>query len=82
MAIFYCLLISIMNITCHATLRLYAVSQELLHSKGIDLVCNGLDTVASIQINEFIVGNANNMHRKYIYNIKEFLKVSTWYLDY
>lgn len=71
-----------MNTIHHVTLKFYTVSKELLHSKGIDLVCNGLDTVASIQINGFIVGKANNMHRKYIYNIKAFLKVSFGYLDY
>ncbi|MHB8063875.1 MAG: glycosyl hydrolase 2 galactose-binding domain-containing protein, partial [Ruminiclostridium sp.] len=49
--------------------RTFSVSQELLSSDLVLLRCEGLDTIASIKINGNLVGNADNMHRTWEFDI-------------
>lgn len=41
----------------------FNVSQEMLGRRRVDLVLDGVDTVAEVYINEKLVGNLNNAHR-------------------
>lgn len=52
-----------------------AVSNELLSKAHIVLLCEGLDTVADVYVNGNLVGQSVNMFVRYIYNIKEALRV-------
>ena len=49
----------------------------LLEEETIELVCEGLDTVASGSINNAAVGTATNMFVRYVFNVKSALKVSS-----
>ena len=40
----------------------------------INLVCDGIDTIADIFINEKLVAKTRNMHRGYRFDVKEYLK--------
>ena len=40
-----------------------------------DLVCSGLDTVASISLNDHTVGEARNMHRTHRFDVTEVLRL-------
>lgn len=50
-------------------------SSELLSKTSIVLVCEGLDTIAKVFINNNLVGQGENMFVRYIYNIKGALTV-------
>ncbi|MEV6607994.1 glycoside hydrolase family 2 protein [Kutzneria sp. NPDC051319] len=41
----------------------------------VDLVCEGLDTIATIELNGTIVGETHNMHRTYRFEVRELLRV-------
>ncbi|EFA86808.1 beta-mannosidase-like protein [Heterostelium album PN500] len=43
----------------------------------IDLVCESIDTIATIIINERVVANVENQFRLYRFNVSSFLKVGT-----
>lgn len=47
-----------------------AATNELLGKVNIVLLCEGLDTVAKVFINDNLVGQSENMFVRYIYNIK------------
>lgn len=53
------------------------VSSELWSKARIVLICEGLDTVSKIYINNNLVGESENMFVRYIYNIKGALQVFT-----
>jgi beta-mannosidase len=55
--------------------RDFTVSADLLEKSKIVLVCNGLDTIADVFINEILVGSSRNMFVRYIYDIKSAVKV-------
>jgi beta-mannosidase len=40
----------------------------------VDLVCNGLDTVARIELNDALVGTTQNMHRSYRFEVGQHLR--------
>ncbi|GIH06260.1 beta-mannosidase [Rhizocola hellebori] len=46
-------------------------------SDFVDLECDGLDTLASIELNGVGVGQTANMHRRYRFAVKELLQVGT-----
>ena len=52
-----------------------AVGALLLQNSTILLVCDGLDTIATVTVNGVVVGKSENMFLRYIYNIKSALKV-------
>ena len=52
----------------------FPVSQKLLDMDAVLLRCEGLDTLAEISINGRAVAKADNMHRMWEFDVKEFLK--------
>ena len=54
--------------------RTFSVDGALLESDAVLLRCEGLDTVASVYINGKHVGDANNMHRTWEFDVKDILQ--------
>ena len=54
--------------------RTCSVPEDLFDCSELLLRCEGLDTVAEIRINGVTVGRADNMHRTWEYDVREFLK--------
>ncbi len=54
--------------------RIFEVSDELLSKPHIKLTCHGLDTLATVWINDQQVGQADNMFRKWQFDVKLHLK--------
>lgn len=52
----------------------FATEAELLRQECVWLVCDGLDTLASVSLNGRPLGQANNMFRQYRWEIKSLLK--------
>ena len=55
--------------------RDFKVEEELSRCDVINLLCEGLDTLATVYVNGFEVLKANNMHRTYEINIKKWIKL-------
>lgn len=55
--------------------RNFVLDSELLRYDVINLLCKGLDTLATVLINNTEILNTNNMYRTYEINIKQWLKV-------
>ena len=53
--------------------RRFSVDEALLRQDAVLLRCEGLDTVATICINGQQVGYADNMHRTWEFDVKDFL---------
>lgn len=53
--------------------RSFYVEEALLSSDAVLLHCDGLDTIATILINDQPAGTANNMHRIWEFDIKKLL---------
>jgi beta-mannosidase len=56
-------------------MRTFLVSDEFFKNEYIELICDGIDTDAQIFINDVKVAYTNNMHRKWVFDIIEFLKI-------
>ncbi|MGV8026486.1 MAG: glycoside hydrolase family 2 protein [Anaerolineaceae bacterium] len=54
--------------------RQITVEPELMQQSHIWLVCDGLDTLATVNLNETELGRTNNMFRQYRWDVKSFLK--------
>ncbi|XP_046381203.2 beta-mannosidase-like isoform X2 [Haliotis rufescens] len=54
--------------------RAFEISSEVLTSGSIRLVCDGLDTISTVYINDQKVGISENMFVQYIYDIKKVAK--------
>ena len=54
---------------------MFVVSSSFLSKQAAVLVCDGLDTIANVYINDQLVGTSENMFVRYIYNVKSALKV-------
>ncbi|XP_013386685.1 beta-mannosidase isoform X2 [Lingula anatina] len=54
--------------------RTFTVTSPMLKASSIKLVCDGLDTVASVYVNNQKVGESINMFVKYKFDIKHTLK--------
>ncbi|XP_076456122.1 LOW QUALITY PROTEIN: beta-mannosidase-like [Babylonia areolata] len=57
--------------------RYFDLSSALVQSSSIRLVAEGVDTVATLFINDQHVGQTNNMFVRYTWDIKTFVKVGT-----
>jgi len=55
--------------------RSFNLTQEELDSQYLQLVCEGLDTLAHLELNGQRLATTNNMHRQYSWYVKPFLKV-------
>ncbi len=54
--------------------RSFRVEEAFLKSQNIDLVCEGLDTVAELTLNGIALGNADNMHVTWRFACKDALR--------
>lgn len=61
----------------YAYQRTFEISDEIIKSDMVYLLCKGLDTLCDIYINDTFVSSTNNMHRTYEFDIKEFLHKGT-----
>src|SRR5574341_280323 len=52
----------------------FTAAPELLHQPHIGLVCDGLDTLATVSLNGHELGRAANMFRQYRWDVKPLLK--------
>eukprot|EP01129_Flabellula_baltica_P008646 TRINITY_DN3459_c0_g1_i1.p1 TRINITY_DN3459_c0_g1~~TRINITY_DN3459_c0_g1_i1.p1 ORF type:complete len:875 (-),score=163.30 TRINITY_DN3459_c0_g1_i1:26-2650(-) len=57
--------------------KVFQVSAQMMKLDQLLLVCEGLDTVASVSINGKPVATTDNMFRKYTFSVKEFLEVGS-----
>ncbi|CAH1775715.1 unnamed protein product [Owenia fusiformis] len=57
--------------------RQFEISDAINKQPNIELLCGGLDTIATIMINGQVVGTANNQFRRYVFDIKKYVKVGT-----
>lgn len=57
--------------------RDFEISPELLDSEFLELVCEGLDTLAAIFINDRHAADTDNMHRIWRIPVKEYLQSGT-----
>ncbi len=55
--------------------REFAVNRELLACSRVELVCEGIDTLSDIYVNDKLLAVTNNMHRTYELDVKGLLKV-------
>jgi beta-mannosidase len=51
----------------------FTISSELLAQEKILLVCDGLDTLATVVLNSHELGRTDNMFRRYQWDVKSFL---------
>ena len=54
--------------------RRFVADRDLMNEKELTLVCEGLDTLTDIFINDRKVADTDNMHRTYIFPVKEYVK--------
>ena len=52
----------------------FSLSDEVLSKKNIELNFDGLDTYATIFLNDSLIGKTNNAFRKYSFNVKSNIK--------
>ena len=52
----------------------FCISEEQLNKKHCVLVCEGLDTLADVYVNEKLVGKADNMHRTWRFDCRDALQ--------
>ena len=52
----------------------FAVTPEILRQPHIWLVCDGLDTLATVTLNGHVLGSTANMFRQYRWDVKPLLK--------
>lgn len=55
--------------------RTFTVTADILKYRAVVLVCDGLDTVSTVVVNNKTVGKSVNMFVRYVYDIKSFLVV-------
>ena len=51
------------------------MDDQLYSQSSVVLVCEGLDTVSTVLVNGHVVGTSNNMFVRYVFDIKDKLKV-------
>src|SRR5690242_19647209 len=54
--------------------RRFTVDDDLLAREGVFLACEGLDTLAEVQLNGQVVGRADNMFRAYRWDVRNKLR--------
>lgn len=60
--------------------RSFDVSRELYEKRHVELVCHGLDTLATIWLNGNEIGSSNNMFRRWTFDVKPHLRRSANHL--
>lgn len=54
--------------------RTFIVEQDDLAADCVELICSGLDTIACIYINDYLIAETADMHREFRFSIKEFIR--------
>src|SRR5918993_484218 len=54
--------------------RSFTLNADLLSEENISLVCEGLDTIADVYLNGTYLGHAENMFRRWEWNVKNILR--------
>ncbi|GMA51183.1 beta-mannosidase [Alicyclobacillus contaminans] len=54
--------------------RTFSVPEDLLAADCVELMCHGLDTLATVWLNDVKVGTADNMHRTYAWDVRHLLR--------
>lgn len=54
-------------------LTVFVVDDKLLNKKSVFLVCEGVDTISQIYLNDVLVGTTDNMFVRYKFDIKSLL---------
>ena len=54
--------------------RTFEVSAELLAQERLELICEGLDTVATVDLNGQVVGKTEDMHLSYRFDVKPYVR--------
>ena len=54
--------------------RIFSVPEDILQNQRVLLRCYGLDTLATVEINDVVVGIADNMYRTWLFDAKAQLK--------
>jgi beta-mannosidase len=57
--------------------RNFSVSEDILNKENVRLVCHGLDTLATIWINDQKIADTDNMFRTYALDVKPYLQQGT-----
>lgn len=57
--------------------REFDVGKEFLQEDSIKIQFEGLDTLAEIRLNGQFLASSNNMHRMYIFEVKQLLQIGT-----
>ena len=52
-----------------------SVSQDILNYDSVQLLVGGLDTIATLEINNMHIASTDNMFRRYILDVKSALQV-------
>lgn len=52
----------------------FNIEQDMMSKKNVFVKFYGLDTLCSIYLNDKLLANTNNMHRTYIFDIKDIIK--------
>ena len=60
--------------------RSFTVPESLYEKQHVELVCHGLDTLATIELNGSSLGSSNNMFRRWNFDIKPHLRKGTNHL--
>ncbi len=55
----------------------FELTEEVLNKKYVELVFLGLDTLCDIYFNDIFLAHTENMHRKYVYDIRNKARVGT-----
>lgn len=55
--------------------REFEILPELLEQERIRLCLKGVDTISRIFVNNVLVGQTNNMHRTYYFDVKQYLRM-------
>ncbi|MCR4719525.1 MAG: glycoside hydrolase family 2 protein [Firmicutes bacterium] len=65
-----------LKISCHdfEYTRTFIISDKIIKSNRVYLLCMGLDTLCEIYINDLHISNTSNMHRTYEFDIKQYIK--------
>ncbi len=51
----------------------FTADEEMLKREHIDLKFFGIDTICCIMVNDIIIDNVKNMHREYVYDLKDII---------
>lgn len=61
--------------------RTFTVDEAFLRQDRVMLVCQGLDTLATVSINGHVIAKTDNMYRTYEWDVKSYLKVGNNQID-